>query len=704
MTVVEVLIAVVLLMAVVSSAALAIVGSSSVQHASKAAVRAETTVEQVLERVNSATGWAEACMTLEVMQSGCDLLDEGLVVQSTTMTKKQNNPSVNANSNAIKKKVTKNQTSNTAFIDVTDLLEDDLLDVTWKVAAWAFPVDSPDDGLIDGPTGDRDGIFPDYWEIVVQLGFEDEKDAAARYPGLKPIEVVRVADSKGMLGVGTLVVEACSAINQADERINVEGCTPQTRWVPIAPCDGAASTCPSWAAAAGKPPSPTEASQFMGLARSTASFTLQSADGTSKFTQADAQTDPAQPGVWTFSSIPSGTYSIAVTGGPAGMTAWSSHMRPANGEVTVQPRSRTNALLAFKPAATGQVTFDLYRNVSYLEWKTASHTESYPDAGCGDGYKVDPSQPGGEAYLADGYTGGTWRSCRSLTRIATMYYFRPQVTGPEEWGGSGANITWSTKPDPTGRLFKSTTNGKKTEYSDLVVSTNADSRRGSPSATHTETLGPMEPGLWKPIVAGTTASGVTYSGLVGELLWVSPTGTANGTTNPKIKVSTPGECYVSLPGTSVDDQSYTSGKVIIDGNKITQAGYTEKMADTCSTSGLVWKGKLYTKDGAVTWAYQFCGRTVGEYWDEKWSPVYSPVTDDPVTGEETTSQEISGYEWKRMMGNSVDYTRCWGYDPPLACTDDPAMTCGPAVLYVPSPPGTKIPPRATNFKGVDFKV
>ncbi|MCZ4497276.1 MAG: hypothetical protein JWM25_1861, partial [Thermoleophilia bacterium] len=224
------------------------------------------------------------------------------------------------------------------------------------------------DGKVDGVgPADKDGVTPDYFRIDLELGVDAA--LAARYgstPAKLRHEMSVSIDRRGVEQVGSLVVEVCRVTNQSDERMTLQGCAPtgatgiRMNGCPPAPRPGCASAF-NWIAGMGQ--SETAPSPFVTMRRVTVPFTLRNTDGTTW-----PSTGSVTPeGLVVFQNVPAGDYNLVGLPESAGSGSerWDSKEVPAfhgapgrasvGPSVVVEPGVRNRALVLFRPTPAGSI-------------------------------------------------------------------------------------------------------------------------------------------------------------------------------------------------------------------------------------------------------------------------------------------------------------------------------------------------------------
>lgn len=252
------------------------------------------------------------------------------------------------------------------------------------------PVDSDGDGR---GGDDEDGVRPDFYRIQVVVTLPPGE--AAEWGEQRPFETVSTVDATALgRATGTLVVQVGETTNQVDDRMpissvrsggdrvdmrgQVEPCSSPfpiswDEWVsrrPILPlgCNDAFNDAASKDAFMGQ----VELRPAIGVAFSIERDT--SDGGPSVVRQhTDADGGTAGPdGTYTFSGIPSGTYRVVVNP-PANREAWDAKMVPSQGRTSVQANQKASALVMVRPKqGTGSYGVRFTRDVYIYSLGTES--------------------------------------------------------------------------------------------------------------------------------------------------------------------------------------------------------------------------------------------------------------------------------------------------------------------------------------------
>ncbi|MCW2955636.1 MAG: hypothetical protein JWO69_505 [Thermoleophilia bacterium] len=228
---------------------------------------------------------------------------------------------------------------------------DDVDGVATVFSAKAEPLDSEVDGVGER---DADGVTPDFYRVTIVIEPSQALQARYRLPANKARRTfVTTIDRKGREQVGAVSVEICQVVNQADERSTIQGCAPAGRTdnrmagcspQPRAGCNEAFS----WVAALAA--SDADRSPFMSLRRlSAAGVTLQNVS-----TGARYGSPKIVDGVAVFQNVPAGEVRVLGASPPSGFERWGSKEIPAShggsaASMVVEPGLKNRALALFRP-------------------------------------------------------------------------------------------------------------------------------------------------------------------------------------------------------------------------------------------------------------------------------------------------------------------------------------------------------------------
>ena len=336
MTIIEVVVAVVIIAIVVSSLALAVDGGNRLRGAARLQASMTVAGEKVQEQLSSDRRWMRSCSDLG---RACDLTDA---------------------------------------IDPDSLALEDVRGDAVIRTAEATPEDSELDGLLSAGN-DLDGVTPDYYRLVIVL--EPTRELASRY-GVRPSasrrRFVTSIDRNGERMVGSLVVEACKVVNQADERMQVQGCANARRThidMRGCPSAGARAGCTeawSWIAGirSGSNTSPPGRSPFLSLERvSTRGWGIGIVDASSPGARRITP-DRYEDGKAVFENVPAGEYRLVGVPNSSGARTerWTTHELPSHHDgraasVVVDAGIQNRALVMFRPTRAGSINLFFQRKI-----------------------------------------------------------------------------------------------------------------------------------------------------------------------------------------------------------------------------------------------------------------------------------------------------------------------------------------------------
>jgi hypothetical protein len=265
----------------------------------------------------------------------------------------------------------------------------------------AVPVDSKVDGL---GAADQDGVTPDHYQVLLVI--RPDASTIARYGGNAAMltrKFTTAMDRNGKILKGSLRVDACLVRTQVDERMSIDGCNasgPTSIHMEGCPVDpppgGAFARCnPAWNwVASSTPATPwSNPSGYVSLERvppNRYNFTIENlSTGGSPISSSSAT---VVDGGYVFKNIESGTYRI--NGLPATMLAggishprWKTKEIPTyhdapGGSVSVQPGVKNYALVMFRPPKTNSgIKFYFDRRVHNYQLVSDVSVEKTPKNG-----------------------------------------------------------------------------------------------------------------------------------------------------------------------------------------------------------------------------------------------------------------------------------------------------------------------------------
>ncbi len=320
-TLIEVLIAVILLAIVAGGATMAIAGSTHGTSQVKIGDRQKSIASGVLNRLLANRAWIK---TYNCGLGACDI------------------------SSAIKQ-------------DDTLLAEPDGT-IKHTVRVVATGLDLPSDTDASGKDADRQ--VPDVYRIDVTV----TTDAPSEVVALKPWSVSGTLDMSVRSTTGTLLLRSCEVSVQPDERSSTGLCTSGARTLPILPPGGTSTYCPTsvtienatpecaaWRQAVAAAVPGVAAVTTMSVAPVSVSFTLEGpmAGGTKKTVSVTTDSN----GLAEVANLEPGRYELTPAASSSSVL-WASHSVPSGGDVTIQAGGINEAVQVFRPAGR-DVTIDL---------------------------------------------------------------------------------------------------------------------------------------------------------------------------------------------------------------------------------------------------------------------------------------------------------------------------------------------------------
>jgi type II secretory pathway pseudopilin PulG len=343
-TIVEVIIAALIVTAVLAGAVYFMVGAGKSQQGTMVRQRMASSADGIIQQVRSERTWLEA--TPSCRTATCDV-----------SARFQPKPG-NAEGPALRSRVT------------------------------ISPVDSDVDRV---GFADEDGVRPDFYRIEVVVSLAPGE--AQEWGRQQDFETVSTVDATALgLATGTLVVQTGETSNQVDDRMAISSVTSGGDQVDmrrqVEPC---ASPFPltfdEWSSR--RPTLPLGCNDAFDAAASrdaymtrvdlravnNVPFTIRrdTSDGGPAVVRRSSDADGGGAGAngqYTFSGIPAGSYRVVVTP-PRGRELWRTKMSPSNGISSVQANQKAQALVMVRPVqGTGRYNVQLTRDVYIYELTT----------------------------------------------------------------------------------------------------------------------------------------------------------------------------------------------------------------------------------------------------------------------------------------------------------------------------------------------
>lgn len=271
----------------------------------------------------------------------------------------------------------------------------------FRVEAQARGLDLPAD--LQG-ADDKDGVVPDVYRIQVTVG--PSADLANRYSGLRPVTIRAELNPQVRMVSGRVTVDACRAENQIDERMPIADCYATSSWADLLPpptldtttdqrirqtCDGpqgsrggdnrdciafkcadteiasmrsrgaSCESYPGW-----KPPN-----QWPAHVHSFSRVRMVPVQGSVRLRHVESGTvygpQPFNAGRAQFKNLPVGDYEVlpTVSGGDR---LWRSKSVPSTGIVTVEAGLNSRAVLVYRPLATGAISIPVNSVDRSIPW------------------------------------------------------------------------------------------------------------------------------------------------------------------------------------------------------------------------------------------------------------------------------------------------------------------------------------------------
>lgn len=306
-----------------------------------------------------------------------------------------------------------------------DMLKDDDLDITYEaeIAAELYrPEATPDGSMVE-----------DMYRLSVTLTVPEAD--AARLGNPKPFSVNGTITRSGETPKGNLVVELCYAVNQIDERMSIQGCTPDGTPITMGACPPApvgVDDCTALTKVAAQDAHSNDPSGKVKVKR-LVNVVPKVKNGAEIVTGKPVD---GQPGTYSFESLDAASWELILDSDEIAasdatefrkLERWRSHDNPGTGFVSVEPSRQSRGLIMFKPSATGDVTINLDRHVRYFQVGELLHKRTTPikdkPTDTFEGDITDAVQP-------------TFNSPDPPTRDCSEVVCRAQTTGYLKVGGS----------------------------------------------------------------------------------------------------------------------------------------------------------------------------------------------------------------------------------------------------------------------------
>lgn len=557
-TVVEIIIAVLLVTVVISGITIAIAGTSKLETKRDVRSRMVAASERVYEHIRSDKSWIKSCRRANVSAGPkvCNL---------------------------------------TPVIDA-DLLEDEIFGDTFAFVATASATGVDSDGDERG-TADADGNADDFFKINITIAVPPGE--AARLGKPLPRKVESIVNGSTNVDSGGLVVAFCSADNQIDERVQISGCeTGGAYWTDMPECADDPACMPwSLATLKGIPPAMTSPSRMLGIRPVTGvSFSLQriadgdAFDGPSTVSSSLAVTSASDstlgPGIYKFPDLPVGSWKVATPAiYPGGRTDWPTHHVPSTKQATVERNRTARALVMLQdPASSGAFKMTFSRLIYERRFSGAVKTfkqDEIPECEApssfftsafvvarktcdsSNGHFIATSELGAKgAQMGENDFYTRYESWGAYQDYVDVFYFA-QGRSQDEWPGAADTATFKVQPAPHGRFTVRADSGSGPTYTTPVWSTGTipeAPNRTAGGSTAYKTVGvsaaisALPAGLHTPVTLqapskiNNVSTTFSPSGCDGRYLWVRADSSGLSGCSSSHMVGDDGECYTHLSG------------------------------------------------------------------------------------------------------------------------------------------------------------
>ncbi|MCW2921193.1 MAG: hypothetical protein JWL76_1067 [Thermoleophilia bacterium] len=555
-TVVEIIIAVLLVTVVISGITIAIAGTTKLETKRDIKSRMVAATERVYEHIRSDKAWVKSCRraTATSPAKTCNL---------------------------------------TPIID-SDLLEDDIFGDSFAFVATASATGVDSDGD-ERSAADIDGNADDFFKIAISISVPAGDATRLGSPPTRKVE--SIVNGSTTVDNGGLLVAFCSADNQIDERVQISGCeTGGAYWTDMPACAGD-DACLPWSLPSlkGIPPAMTSPSRMLGIRPvSGVSFSLAHVDDGEPYDgppvvpsslAVTSSSDPSlAPGVYKFPDLQAGSWKIVTPSTyPGGRINWETHHVPSTLQATVERNRTARALVMLQdPAAAGtyKMTFSrLIYERSFVGDVHRVRDDKIPECEAPASFYAGAfvvesrtcDEPTGH-FVAEsklGHMGERMDESKFFTRYqswgryqdyADVYYFS-QSRSQDEWPGAADTASFAVQPAPLGRYTVRTDGPSGPTYDVPTWSTGT-----IPEAPHKPAAGykstgtsaaitGLPAGLHTPVTMQTASSKIsnvstTYSpaGCDPAFMWVRADTSGLGGCTSSHMVGDDGECYTHLNG------------------------------------------------------------------------------------------------------------------------------------------------------------
>jgi type II secretory pathway pseudopilin PulG len=451
-TIVEIVIAMLLLTVVVSGVTLALASGSKLEQSRDLNSRMTAASERVYEHLRSNKDWIRDCRRA-----------------SATAEPKTCHPFEQLSDDERRK-----------------LASDDILDVRFTITTSAVGIDNSGD-LLAG--ADRDGNVDDFFQLTLKI--EVPPGDVARLGNHRAMVVTSIINGSTNSESGALVLTFCGADNQVDERIQIASCPNSPTWFEMPDCAGTPNCAPRSQLPSTPPGSTMTPSRFVAmlpLDPPKPSIRLVKRGGEDSGRTYDGTASVrVRAGVYRFADLPTGTYEVQ-SYTLAGWVDWSTHHIPSSKAATVERQRTAQALIALRrPGASDDFKMKFDRTVVERFIGARDKTFETPwIPECEEPSSVNRTAFGTRtATCSAPHLVVTWKGGGSMTatmeglnNMATRYdsdgHYKEIVTvkyitrvdkKDYVWNGAAESSTFSTQPEPAGRYTERTRNGAGATYS-----------------------------------------------------------------------------------------------------------------------------------------------------------------------------------------------------------------------------------------------
>lgn len=404
-SVIEVVLAMVLLAAVVGGGVMAIQATNSLTQRAQTRTHFSTAAEAIYERMNSDRAWMKGCAA-----AGSECLTGNM------------------------------PGAKSAYLDklVGDLRRDDRLGIKTGDVDVFIRASAIDDAADRQGKLDEDGIVPDHYDVHITLEMKAGTESSGRLGTIQPITMTRTIDTTSSAATGSLQVQICAAYNQVDERMSIVGCDQAATYdfLRMANCPtNTKQLCKGLGSSTLDAKRRLDPSRFVAVTPvdTKVKFRLQHLTETG-WKKSHTYGQKSAPGTWLFRSVPEGEVRIVLEDKPEDLQIWRSKNIPSitkAGELraTVEARRRSRALVMLSRPDKGKFTVRFQRTTRTFNWtKTTSS----------GGGSFSTTNPDGDSV--------------SYTMSTSFTYMVYSHTTLPTRQGAATNAWFSMRPMPYGRF------------------------------------------------------------------------------------------------------------------------------------------------------------------------------------------------------------------------------------------------------------